>query len=339
MCKIMIFTNTKKLNDSQINKVLVYNAENMKQDDGFGYTLVNKNKTLFTERFLTPSDVKFNLGLDIGSLEKSTFTDTEKNFQGFRSGHYFSGLLIHGRVSTNDINLTNTHPINKHSWSLVHNGVVEDYGTPYKKMTTNDSEDCLERLVQGISEVEKHLSGYYAIGAIDQDFNTHIIRDNTASLYCAYVPSLESYIFATTQDLILGVCKTLGLTHDSIAQVTENTYLIFNPEGKLIHNQKIKPRGRSAYADSWSLYSLGKAEAYDIPNDLEDDSLCLFLEEIRDYSDYTYTFQSVDAPSVTITRKEFLALSQDEQVNDYIVIRPDGTICCPFDYHKEKLYA
>lgn len=337
MCKVMIFSNTAKMKKSEIDTVIRHASQAFNQNDGFGYSLIDKNtRDVFTEKFLNPQDVKSNLNKKISS-EKNLFCKPIKSVtsENTRPSETIGALLLHGRISTNDKNLTNTHPINKHGWSLIHNGVVEDHGTKYDMITTNDTEHCLERLVQGIDQLEKNISGYYALGAIDPDKNLHVIRDSIASLYCSYVASIDSYIFATTQDLIQSTCKVLKYNHDQINEVQDNIYLTFNVTGNINHVQNISPRGRSEYADNLSGLSLG----YDLkPDDKfsdKDEDMDCYLAEVYDYSDSSYTFLDYDGH--TVDRNYFLELDDDEKIHG-TVVRPDGTICCPYDYYKEKLF-
>ena len=338
MCKVMVFTNTKKMNKNMNDSEIIYNSRKMMQDDGFGYSLYSE-KGIFTERFLEPDYVESLLSGKISDIQALICNSVDTSTEGVRPIAALGGLLIHGRISTNHRTMVNTHPINKHGWSLIHNGVVEDSGPTFERITTNDSESCLERLATGgIEAIEKHLTGYYAIAAIDPTGKLHIVRDNVASLYCTYVESIDSYIFATTEALISGVCKELGLDPSPILSVKDNIYMIFNIEGSLESIATIVPKGRSTYADSLSYKSLGHTltDCYGLTED--ESSFLAYSEEVQWSSDSSYTFihtQSMEE----ISRSEFLKLDDDIKVNEYTVIRPDGTICCPFNYFTERLYA
>ena len=177
---------------------------------GFGY-VAQGERGVFGERSLSPST--FKTSFDVSDFE-APFVENKSNTFGVKTK--FSGsVLFHGRTSTNDISLINTHPINKRGWSLIHNGVVSNHGPKYEMTTTNDTEHLVEYLsTVGVSGIEQHLSGYYAIAAIAPDGITHILRDDTATLFVARVDSIDSYIIATTEThnpIVTG--KQIGRAH------------------------------------------------------------------------------------------------------------------------------
>jgi len=184
MCKVFIMTNFAKVKktDRAINTIM--KALAVYERDGAGYSILGE-KGPFGERALNTSDFKARFD----AIENNApFTIPMYNRFGTKT-KACGGAIFHGRTSTNDKTLLNTHPINKHGWSLIHNGVVTDHGPKYQMITTNDTEHVLENLVRGgIAEVAKNLTGYYAIGALDPNGNLHVAKDSTANLFAAHLP-------------------------------------------------------------------------------------------------------------------------------------------------------
>lgn len=302
--------------------------------DGFGHATLTDGG-IYLQRYVEPKDVKPNL-----HQFRKSFTIPNSNESG-KLAPPKGAAMWHGRISTNDKTLINTHPIVKHGWTLIHNGVVEDSGAKYDMITTNDTEHCLERLVQGIGEVEKHITGYYALAAIDPNGKLHIVKDDIARLHCAWVTEAKSYIFATTKDLIVDMCAKMKWTYDTIEAVADNQYLIFDQDGLLVHQQDIKPKGYSSYSASKSKLSLGyewdDLDGIRTIGDLDETDEQMFLDEVTQYSDMTYSFINKNTGR-SITHTAFLELKEIEMIEDYTVVRPDGTVCCPLDYYSDKLY-
>lgn len=145
-------------------------------------------------------------------------------------------LLAHGRYSTNDIGIAETHPIlsKDHSIALVHNGVVRS-STVYQTITRNDSELILRAYeTGGMPEVLK-LGGYFAFGLIDYKKNrVYVVRDGQAMLYVSQVDNTDSFVFSTRQEDINLFFKTSAgkhkgkvLRHSQPVQVKDNTVIEF----------------------------------------------------------------------------------------------------------------
>jgi asparagine synthetase B (glutamine-hydrolysing) len=117
-------------------------------------------------------------------------------------------LMAHGRYSTNDIGIKETHPIVDSGIQLVHNGVVRT-DTAYETVTRNDSELILRAYqAGGIAEVLENMGGYYAFGLMDTTQDAlYIVRDNTALLYVSRVEQTNSLIFSTKADDIHAMMK------------------------------------------------------------------------------------------------------------------------------------
>lgn len=256
MCKIIAFTDMKKLN---LKKGLndIGNTLLKTETDGFGYAVQGKNgvfgeKTI-SKQFRSRLDAKNMVQLPIVKKKYLTFGTP---------GELTGPGIFHGRTSTSGDGLVNTHPMQRPDadglWHLIHNGVVSDHGTAYSKLTDNDSEDVLYRLMESIESVEEHLSGYYAFAAIDSQGFLHIGRDSHASLYIAWSPVYETYIIATTPGLISKVNKIYDAKCGPIDEMEDEIYTVFLGN-EIVHNQYINPRGFTKVEARHSQSSLGRA--------------------------------------------------------------------------------
>ncbi len=350
MCKVMAFTNlTKVKNIQKLVNTVVRALEG--EDDGFGYSIQTANG-VYGERSLNPLTFKYSMKRE---QMKFPFLIDEYNRFGVLAPPSGGGIF-HTRTSTNDRTLINTHPINKHGWSLIHNGVVTDHGPKYEMATTNDTEHVLERLVSGgINAVAEHLSGYYGVAALDPMGKLHVFRDDRAPLYFAEVKDIDSYIIATTDEAIEEVAKVMKWTLPVIQLLADNHYLIF--EGNNIINQEVfTPRGSTWNEDRLADLSLGETVKPDAGNKwtesvetyrpyremetrwhdsgLSEDEI-LFLEEIETTMDSTY--HVIDYRGNPIDVEDFFQMNPEEMLC-CTVIRPDGTLCDQMDYHTDKLY-
>jgi glucosamine 6-phosphate synthetase-like amidotransferase/phosphosugar isomerase protein len=314
--------------DKAINTICASLAK--REKDGIGYAIQGKSG-VFGERSVKADNFKTDFTSEILDLP---FLSNDYNRIGQKSKAVGAGIF-HGRTSTNDKTLINTHPIMKHNWTLIHNGVVSNHGPSYDMMTTNDTEHIIENIAQsGVSGIEKNLTGYYAIAAFSPDDKLHIIRDNIATLYFAHIKSIDSYIIGTTQDLINEVCKAMHWQCSKLAAMRDNSHVVFY-KNKVESYSKIKPLGRTINENKYASLSLGyELESKDNASKYSEDEI-LFLEEVNLYSDASYQF--FDYRQNALTFQEFKALSDIEKL-DCIVIRPDGTLVDCTDYHTEKLY-
>lgn len=250
MCKILALTNSKKLDLSKLNAIgdLLLSLEK----DGFGYAIQGKTNVFgekcIAKHFESRLKSKYEIKLPVVQKRYVSFGKLETPI---------GPAIFHGRTSTNDKGLINCHPMIKNGNYLIHNGVVTDHGTPYKKLTTNDSEDVLHRFLEGISQVEAHLTGYYAFANIDDMGMLHVVRDSTANLHMAWCQSLDSFIFATTVDLMKRAAKILRVKLGPIDAVENNIYMVFKGN-EMLRYQSIKPRGWDYNEGRYASKSLGR---------------------------------------------------------------------------------
>ena len=275
MCKIFVMTNVSKLTNKQIESIVnVVHGKMSSEKHGFGFLYSTKNG-FFGRKFTNPNDFKVNPS-SFGPLARQFLSMGQEETLGFLDSAPLGGLIVHGRTSTNDHTLVNTHPLTNEDFALIHNGIVENVGKEIKRKSTNDTEFILEHYFQGgIKQVSESIEGYYACAAINlKNKNTIIFRDSTARLFFAWSESLKSYIFATTEEIIKAVLKTLKLKAE-ISECAKNFHAIFDVNGKEIEFSNFMPRERSfgvidrsslGYSPKYSNYDYIVAESnlYDI---------------------------------------------------------------------------
>lgn len=256
MCKIIAFTDTTKLNlKKHVNNI--GNTLLKTESDGFGYAVKGKlgvfGEKCTVKHFRSRIDTRNAVTLPIVKQQYSRFGQpSELTGPG----------IFHGRTSTNADGLINTHPMQRPDatgmWHLVHNGVVTDHGADYSKLTDNDSEDVLARLMLGIQDVERDLSGYYAFACIDSMGRLHVARDSYATLYMAWSEVYNTYIIATTESLLTKLNKMLDAKLGPVDEIENDVYMVFDGN-ELMHHQDIKPRGFTVTESRHSQASLGRA--------------------------------------------------------------------------------
>ncbi len=357
MCKILAFTDTKRLNLKKcVNDI--GNTLLKLEKDGFGYAVQGKNG-VFGEKTIAPH---FRTRLNAKNMVTLPIVKVQYSKFGQPSALTGPGIF-HGRTSTNADGLINTHPMQrpdeKGIWHLIHNGVVTDHGPAYSKLTDNDSEDVLHRLMQGINQVETQLTGYYAFTCIDSNGFLHVGRDRIAPLYMAWSAIYDTFIIATTESLLLKISKMLNAKIGPIDEIEDDVYMVFNGN-ELIHSQSIKSRGWTKRESQHSMSSLGvnlgggevmvqsstnhsisKSEA-DWQSDSQwdeaiknitsaseeqtvDDKEVAYYEYLKEIENMDSSYTITDADDNYIQVHEFLKL-------DYIskemctIIRPDGTL-------------
>lgn len=258
MCKIAVFTNVKNLNlKEKINSI--GNTLLKLEDDGFGYALQGE-QGVFGEKCVAKT-----FASRLWAKETVKLPIVKPTYEKFGTISQLTGPgIFHGRTSTNVKGLLNCHPMQRDGWNLIHNGVVGDIGPEYEKTTQNDSEDVLFRLIEGIDSVEKHLEGYYAFAAIDPHGRLHVARDAMASLFIAWSKVYESYVIATTAELLKSLNRTLKAKLGPIDEIYQDKYMIFQGN-EMIHSQDITPLGYTMAQARHSMQSLGRS-VYSSPN-------------------------------------------------------------------------
>lgn len=352
MCKVAIFTNFRKIENNKEAIEWLGNKLLKTERDGFGCSIMG-SKGIYGEKFIGKnSNYETILSLNKKDLDENLlitkYPFVEKNRQVFGTPTKANGgALFHGRISTNKGGLKNTHPINKHGWSLIHNGVVSHHGAEYEMLTDNDTEHVLENLVKGgIESVAENLTGYYAAGAFDPNGNLHIIKDSTAWLYVAKIPEIESLMFATTEEIIAEFCEQFDYERSTIEKVKDNSYMIFNNKGEMTNFKTFTPRGydynESRHMDKSLSYMSGSKpdmfkEYYDNITEVENKNLSdyeSYRMEVDNAMDHTYEIYDWNYRKIRL--QEFEQLDVKSQDECYIV-RPDGTMLTFEDYNTDRL--
>ena len=293
MCKLFSITNATRLNQKQLTRLTASISRRFAKTerDGFGLSVKTRSGVIVESRWINPIDARWNYAPSPVSI------------------------VFHGRTSTNDVSLTNTHPIRRSGLSVCHNGVVEDLNQDYETITTTDSELLTERLSRGLDSVESNIVGYYAaLYHNENDFKLRLIKDNIASLFIAYSQALKGFVIATRADHIEDIMRENNLQHDEIFSVNDNVYLEFYL-GHVLTTKEIRPKGRSRYADSLSSLSLG--------HDLTALNEEMFFVEIDNLSDHSWVFFKGHKE---LSLDQFFDLDDTEKLS-CLVVRSDGTIC------------
>lgn len=332
MCKLMVFSNTVKFNDSQLETIVKTASKVMSrtEKDGFGIS-ARGTKGIFNRKFLNPLDASL-----VDTFSSLPFLKQNKSETGIFGR--VDALILHGRTSTNFLGLNNTHPISKHDLHLCHNGIVEDSGPAYEMMTQNDTEHIVERFAQGIESVEGCISGYYAFAAFKNATDSlFVVRDSIATLYFAEVPDLNCHVYATTKELILECLSAAKISHRPIEMLEDNILVEYAGE-HLKSFQKIKPKGRTVYSDSLAEKSLGRAlHSVDLSEssmNYESSPEDIFFDEVMNCADSSWTFFHRNKE---ISVNEFYALNEYEQL-ECLVVRSDGTVCSSDESYNGKLF-
>jgi hypothetical protein len=317
MCKILTFTNAKKI-DIQKTAEVIGNILLGIERDGFGYAVQGQNN-VFGEKTIAPNfcsrlEAKNIVRLPIVEARSETFGYLDKPM---------GPAIFHGRTSTNDKGLLNCHPMQIKKWNLIHNGVVDDHGPKYSKKTTNDSEDLLHRLLEGIESVENNIAGYFAFCAIDHNGRLHVGRDSIATLHIAWIEKVQSYLIGTTEDLIKKTAEALNLKTGPIDLIKPNTYAIFNGNDIEFH-RSISPRGFDKKQAELAELSLGRSLSVEDSNSLfTDDGECL--------SDLMREAESINDEYIIEFAGQLISASEYSELDEYskrlcTVERPDGTL-------------
>lgn len=334
MCKLMAFTNVSKLKTKELVKVLFnVNVEMRSEGDGFGWVASTQNG-LVGERYLDPEEFDMRITNKV-KIPHKVFK--EKSAIIGNMGKLSGALLIHGRTSTNSVNINNTHPFIMNDWALVHNGVVYDDGPKYNKKTNCDTEDLLYRFVTGgMAAVEKHLTGYYAFGAIAPGGTLHVVRDDRAGLYCAYIETIDSMVFATVPGLIESVCTEMKWRVSAIEECLDNFHAVYNGN-ELIDLQGISPKKYTANALLEEQARKAFGYQYDdmdypsyYPTSINDKK----IEDIdwKKYEDSKGPGSSYEVPNHDIVDEKGVIVDLDECeifMRDGIEIRPEDYLRLP----------
>jgi hypothetical protein len=202
---------------------------------------------------------------------------------------------------------------------LIHNGVVDNLGETYEKITDNDSEDMLYHYLDGgIEKVARSVAGYYACVVFKENGEVSLFRDAIAPMVWAWSDKFETAIYASTQSVLNELGKVLGEGLEGIP-LLDNVHILFDDKGNEMEMTRFTPTDRmSANARKNSKKSIGKV--------LEQPSLPIVLgPEIKDEDGEEHYDIRNDMHLVEIISPEYIAMLKTMN-DDYTIINPDGRI-------------
>jgi predicted glutamine amidotransferase len=245
---------------------------------GIGYSAVKKDGDFFTERwhdndkFFDRDSVRTEqIAAELSMYKKqlSSYTNIDQNYSLTGSEPTFSDVstvTMHTRFATCGKEFENTHPFVDADHSLVHNGVINNaHSLGLNKISTCDSEAALQsyinnnvgKEIQNAQAWIDTLSGYWAFGILSRDASGVRILDvirNDAWLYFSEVRDF-GVVLATTENIITGAAKTLGLEYTKPKVIKDNKLFRFNATtGELISQTLLydsKKNSRSSYSSGW----------------------------------------------------------------------------------------
>ncbi|NBO26347.1 MAG: hypothetical protein EBU96_06070 [Actinobacteria bacterium] len=257
MCRLIGFSVDKPLEKERLDKLIKTSRDLLKdQKDGFGYALSGGDIEGITSLRLVTGNL-LGYGYDpLGeweSVAKPTF-DLRGEIKPCTAG------LFHGRTSTNDLGIKNTHPFVSDELALAHNGIVDYTGPRRKKVGTCDSEDLFNTFTKGKGwkELSKYYEGYAALLIIRRDGHLTIYRDETPSLYC--VRFNGGFVVATSAlDGTSVVKDVFEQTPQAPIQIKAN-HAIETKLGSILGKKRVKPIRKRSYAKDQ--LSLGYGTTY-----------------------------------------------------------------------------
>jgi predicted glutamine amidotransferase len=253
MCKVFAMTNTKQF---KVNRKFIQTVRNEvcrhADQDGFGYAVLSTKGDIGGERTIRP--LNFLPLIDpqapkvAGNLPIALKANNGFGMIDLANAKAFIG---HGRLATNAICLENTHPFTNGEVALIHNGVVNDPTSTLKNLTSTCDTEILLRYWEkgGVEEIEKMVSGYYAVAILDKEGMLHIMRDDRADLFISWCKTVDSFIIATTADIIKNVAKEMKWKIEHPEEILEKTYTVFS-SNDIVKHLSIIPRS-STYSSGY----------------------------------------------------------------------------------------
>lgn len=247
MCKVFSMTNMSNVKITKKFLNIVRDEVCKTTDkDGFGYAILSDDGAIGGERTMKP--MSFNaLSGDPDKLRTASLpiVSRTRNVFGKIDFRKPKSFIAHGRYSTNTVNLENTHPFVNDDIAMIHNGVVSDADNMFKNLlkTSCDTEIILRAWEHGgMKTIESQVTGYYALAILDKvTKQLHIVRDDKAMLYISYSRTVDSYIIATTIDIIQSVAKKMKWVCEQPEELLENIHVVFD-RNEIMSQTDIDPR-------------------------------------------------------------------------------------------------
>lgn len=240
MCKILLIPGFKpEVKDKAWNFARAcLGPMTINDKDGIGYAGITPDGMLLGERWVDPKDAFLNRKEVEVDAHKEALMDSYmgallcKDRDVPKYNHFgdtprldeVTSLMLHARMSTNTVNLANTHPFVIDNTALIHNGVIRNVRELSMPNSTCDSEGILTSYLEEgvkadimlISEATTRLQGYYACGVLgvlpDGVPYMDIFKDNNAPLVAAFINELDTLVFASNMFILDQACKDTGFT-------------------------------------------------------------------------------------------------------------------------------
>ena len=245
------FTIGKQIEQERVFEIIKTARDLLKdQKDGFGYALSGGEISGITSLRLTTGNL---LGYQYQN-PKNWSDVVNVPYQARGAIKACTAGIFHGRTSTNDLGVENTHPFINDKLALVHNGIVEYKGEERKKVGTCDSEDLFNTFTigKGWEELEKNYSGYAGLLILKPNGELTIYRDETPTLYVCKVRS----------GIVVGTSLSDVSTFAKLFDDAPNAPWMLKPDravicknGEIVSKTKVRPMPRRSYGykDSLSL--------------------------------------------------------------------------------------
>lgn len=262
MCRILVASGLDEKNKELNWQFIQEMAARMSvvNDDGLGYTAIDKDGNMFGERWLNNDDA-FDVRGEVKEKPKTLKDEFLEKYKDFLNIPYsytspvakpsaynsfgtltdeIKAITLHARMATSGKEFANTHPFVDfdRDTSLIHNGVIRNVTKEDNIRSTCDSERILNMYLKHNINVEPdkiqdmidELEGYFACGVFTKDANNKRVLDvfkSRAKLYAGYVEGLGMFI-TTNDDDLKNVCKDLGLRLVGLFEVTEDRHIRFD---------------------------------------------------------------------------------------------------------------
>ncbi len=254
MCRLMFIIGAKESGKIKpfMEKAKVHLSK--ANTDGLGYTAINKDGSMFTERWLDNDESLGDMFTedDKGMIEVlGEFLDADGSCSPYtQQGQVDSdfknvtSVMLHTRFATCSKGIDNVHPFvsNDNEVSIIHNGVISNHKEYDKLNSTCDSEVILTEYmkrdikddVTKIEQLANDLKGYWAIGTTAKDSDgvrfVDIHRSNaSATLFALYVKQLRAIVFATRVEILVNTMEDMGWEqHNTIFEVNPFVALRFD---------------------------------------------------------------------------------------------------------------
>lgn len=282
MCRLLIMSGLDPKKKELNWKFIIAMGEAMSQgnDDGLGYTAINKKGNLFGERWLYNWQAFDNRNkftnprkrehekfaglkdmvkefINLEDVPDDTPHEKYNNFGVFTDE--ITAITLHTRMATSARGLINTHPFVDlvKETSLVHNGVIWNHAEEDKIRSTCDSERLLNKYLEheiakvpaDIQNMIDDLRGYFACGVFSLNRDGKRVLDvfkSRADLSGAIIKELGCLVLSTKLDDIKKVAAQCGMTIVSKQdKVKEDTLIRFDAlTGKVLLTQSYRDTAR-----------------------------------------------------------------------------------------------